>query len=111
MSRARHRKGGDRVSAIPTHHALIIAVGLPHPSMSGEGDKAKPRADRKARGGSTGGNWIAGAIKHPGALHKQLGVPTDEKIPAKKLAKATHSSNPTLRRRANLAKTLGKMHG
>ena len=33
-------------------------------------------------------NWIKGAIKHPGALHKELGVPEGKKIPAKKLAKA-----------------------
>lgn len=51
-------------------------------------------------------NWIAGAIKHPGALHKELHVPEGEKIPAKKLAKARHSDNPTLKRRANLAKTI-----
>jgi hypothetical protein len=54
--------------------------------------------------------WIKGAIKHPGALHRDLGVPQGEKIPAKKLAAATHSKNPTVRKRANLAKTLGKMH-
>lgn len=44
-----------------------------------------------------------------GALHRELGVPAGKKIPAKKLAKAEHSSNPTERKRANLAKTLGKM--
>jgi hypothetical protein len=57
-----------------------------------------------------GGNWIAGAIKHPGALHRALKVPVGEKIPAKKLAKAAHSDNPTMRRRANLAKTLKGLH-
>jgi hypothetical protein len=57
-----------------------------------------------------GHNWIKGAIKHPGALHKALGVPEGKKIPAKKMAKAAHSSNPTMRRRAALAKTLKKMH-
>jgi hypothetical protein len=56
-------------------------------------------------------NWIAGAIKHPGALHKSLGVPEGEKIPASKLAKAKRSSNPTTRRRANLASTLGRLRG
>lgn len=54
--------------------------------------------------------WIQGAIKHPGALHKSLGVPKGEKIPAEKLNKAAHSENPTLRKRAVLAKTLKKMH-
>lgn len=54
--------------------------------------------------------WIAEAIKHPGALHKSLHVPEGEKIPAKKLAKAAHSDNPTLARRARLAQTLKKIH-
>jgi len=54
--------------------------------------------------------WIQKAIKHPGALHRALHVPEGEKIPAKKLAKAAKSDNPTLARRANLAKTLGHMH-
>lgn len=55
-------------------------------------------------------NWIKSAIKHPGALHKSLGVPEGEKIPAKKLAKATHSENPTLAKRARLAETLKKLN-
>lgn len=50
--------------------------------------------------------WISKAIKHPGALHKELGVKQGEKIPAKKIEKASHSKNKTLARRANLAKTL-----
>lgn len=50
--------------------------------------------------------WIAKAIKHPGKLHRELGVPEGKKIPAKKLAKAEHSKNPTIRKEANLAKTL-----
>ena len=54
-------------------------------------------------------NWIKGAIEHPGALHRTLGVPEGEKIPASKLAAAKNSSNPTTRRRANLATTLKKM--
>lgn len=54
--------------------------------------------------------WIAGAIKSPGALHRDLGVPQGEKIPAKKLERATHSENPTIRKRANLAETLKGFH-
>jgi len=56
-------------------------------------------------------NWISGAIKRPGALHRALGVPQGTKIPAKKMSKALHSSNPRVRKEANLAKTLGKMRG
>lgn len=54
-------------------------------------------------------NFIKGAIKHPGALHKTLGVPKDEKIPEKKLEKAERSKNPLTRKRASLAKTLRKL--
>lgn len=54
--------------------------------------------------------WIQKAIKKPGALRKSLGVKAGEKIPASKLEKAAHSKNPTTRKRANLAKTLKKLH-
>lgn len=52
--------------------------------------------------------WIQKAIKHPGALHKELGVSMDKKIPAKKLNKAAKSGGK-LGKRARLAKTLGKL--
>lgn len=61
-------------------------------------------------GAATSGKWIQGAIKHPGALHRALNVPQGEKIPAKKLAAATHSENPVLRKRAALANTLKGLH-
>lgn len=54
--------------------------------------------------------FIANAIKHPGALHRHLGVPEGEKIPAEKLAAAQHSKNPTIRREASLAHTLSGFH-
>ena len=55
-------------------------------------------------------NWIKKAVsKHPGALHEELGVPAEKKIPAKKLAKAAKSKNPTLKKRAVLAETLKGM--
>ena len=54
--------------------------------------------------------WIKGAIKHPGKLHKELGVKQGEKIPAKKLAKAEKSKSPTIRKEAALAKTLRSFH-
>ena len=55
-------------------------------------------------------NWIAGATKNKGALHRHLGVPAGQKIPAAKLAKASHSSDITIRKEAGLAKTLKKLH-
>lgn len=51
------------------------------------------------------GGWIAGAIKKPGQLHKDLGVPQGQKIPAKKLAAAAGKGG-TLGKRARLAQTL-----
>lgn len=53
--------------------------------------------------------WISGAIKKPGALHKQMGVPEGKKIPAGKLAKAAKAGGK-LGKRARLAQTLKKMH-
>jgi hypothetical protein len=55
------------------------------------------------------GKWIQGAIKHPGALHRELGIPEGQKIPKSKIAKAAKAGG-TLGRRARLAETLGKMH-
>jgi hypothetical protein len=54
-------------------------------------------------------HWIQGAIKRPGALHRALGVPQGEKIGAKRIEKATHSSNERVAREAELAKTLSHM--
>lgn len=51
------------------------------------------------------GGWIKDAIKKPGALHKQLGVPEGKKIPAGKLAKAAKAPGK-LGQRARLAETL-----
>lgn len=53
--------------------------------------------------------WINKALSKKGSkgkLHKELGVKQGEKIPAKKLAKAEKSKNPTIKKEANLAKTL-----
>ncbi len=50
--------------------------------------------------------WIAKAIKHKGALHKELGVKKGMKIPESKIKKAEHSKNPMLKKRAVLAETL-----
>lgn len=50
-------------------------------------------------------NWIAGAIKKPGALRESLGVKKGEKIPAGKLAKAAKAPGK-MGQRARLAQTL-----
>lgn len=54
-------------------------------------------------------NWIAGATSNKGALHRKLGVPEGQKIPAAKMAAARNSSDPTERKEAALAGTLKKL--
>lgn len=63
-----------------------------------------------ASGGTVKDKWIAGAVKHPGCLHREMGIPAGKDIPEKKLAKAEHSDNPLLAKRARLARTLKSMH-
>ena len=53
-------------------------------------------------------NFIAGAIKKPGALRKSLGVKKGQKIPAKKLDAAAKKGGK-LGERARFAKTLSKL--
>jgi len=54
--------------------------------------------------------WIGKMKLKKGALRKELGVKGNKKIPAKKLAKAAKSKNPTLKKRAILAQNFKKMN-
>lgn len=92
--KGRKKAGGGHVDVYETHG------GTHHWS---DDDHSRAKGGRSSK-------WIQGAIKHPGALHKSLGVPEGEKIPAKKLNKAEHSDSPKLARRAALAKTLKGLH-
>lgn len=53
--------------------------------------------------------WIQKAIKHPGALRKQLGVKSGHTIPTNQLREAAKAPG-TLGRRARLALTLRSFH-
>lgn len=53
-------------------------------------------------------NFIQKAIKKPGQLHKDLGVPQGQKIPAGKLAAAAKKPGK-VGQRARFAQTLKKM--
>lgn len=55
-------------------------------------------------------HWIDEIGMKKGALHRELGIPVGQKIPAKELSKAASSSNPLLAKRARLAETLKAMH-
>ena len=54
-------------------------------------------------------NWIAGATKKKGALHKALGVPLGQKIAKSKIEKAKRTGSTKLKKEANLALTLEKL--
>jgi hypothetical protein len=51
------------------------------------------------------GNWIAGATKNKGGLHRSLGIPEGKKIPAAKV-KAAASKGGKVGKQARLAETL-----
>lgn len=50
-------------------------------------------------------NWIKGAVKKPGQLHKDLGVPQGKKIPAAKINAAAKKPGK-VGQRARSAKTM-----
>lgn len=69
----------------------------------------KQQSTKGLKSGGKAEKWIQGAIKKPGALHKQLGVAEDKKIPAKKLEEASEKGGK-LGKRARLAQTLRGIH-
>lgn len=74
----------------------------------GDGPKGEdPDRGCYAKGGKV--KWIQGL--HKGALHRALHVPEGEKIPEKKMEKASHSENPRIRKMVSTAKTLKKIRG
>jgi hypothetical protein len=56
-----------------------------------------------------GKNWIAGATKNKGGLHRSLGIPAGQKIPAKKINAAAKKGGK-VGAQARLAKTLKGLH-
>lgn len=53
-------------------------------------------------------NWIAGAIRKPGALHLSLGVPKGKKIPVEAIRAAAKRSGK-VGRQARAAETLARL--
>ena len=128
------RKAGGRTGKAGGGSWLNKLVGGPKPtsdiSQVGKGTTSSYSAEDKARlaerlrgeeptgsaeeaaetsgrtGDKRGGrNWIKGAIKKPGALRQQLGVPKGQNIPSGKLAAAAKAPGK-LGQRARLAQTL-----
>ena len=84
----------------------VNAPRRPRNSMVAE--PKQPEDAKKYRFAKGGKNWIAGAVKKPGALRKELGVKGDKPIPAKKLAAAAKKPGK-LGKRARLAETFKAM--
>lgn len=85
-------------------------MGALAPSKMPDGKKKARRDDTDFTQYAGGGkvatkNWIAGAVKKPGALRDSLGVKGDKPIPAGKLAKAAKAPGK-MGQRARLAQTL-----
>jgi len=54
-------------------------------------------------------NWIAKAIKHPGALRKSMGLKKNESMSMEMAEHAAKSGGKKTRKRAMLAQTLMRM--
>lgn len=93
---AHHKKMHD-------HHKKMMHESMKHKDSQKPEDKAERKEHREKKT-----NFIASAIKHPGALRKELHVKKGHKIPVKKLEKATHAKGKE-GQRARLAMTLRKM--
>jgi hypothetical protein len=53
-------------------------------------------------------HWMEHMHMKKGALHQKLGVAPGQKIPAKKMAAAEHSSDPAEKKEASLAATFAR---
>ena len=54
-------------------------------------------------------NWVAGAVKNKGGLHRSLGVPEGKKIPPYLIAEAAKRKG-RVGRQARLAQTLSHLN-
>lgn len=70
--------------------------------MGAAGKGSKPAAGPSG----TRNDFIKKAIRHVGSLHRALGVPTDQTIPAAKMAAAAASGSPDVKKKVELAKVL-----
>jgi hypothetical protein len=77
--------------------------------LNGFGEALEKIAKKKKKKKKGGKKWIAKAIKKPGALHEQLGVPKGKKIPKSKIKKAEKAKGK-LGKRARLAATLSGLN-
>ena len=85
---------------------------LPIQAQGGPARNTEPGAgisnqDPQLADGGEPKKWVQGAIKKPGQLHRDLGVPEGEKIPKSKI-KAAEKGGGKVAKRAQLADTMSK---
>ena len=100
---------GHKIPAKKLHKAAEAGGVLGRRARFAEELESFHHAEGGPVGYADGGHFIARAIKHPGALHRELHVPLGQKIPAKKLERASHAGGK-LGERARFAETLKGMH-
>lgn len=101
--KSHHKEKAAHHKKMMDHH-MKMHKGLKHKDVQTAEDKHERKEHREKKT-----NFIAGAIKHPGALHKELHVKKGHKIPVKKLEKASHAKGKE-GQRARLAITLRKIN-
>lgn len=101
MAGARQALGGLAAAA-----QRARTMRMPAATMSPVAGSPPPMAPTRVPGMKKGGKFIQGMHMEHGALHRQLGIPEGEKIPAERLEKAAHSDNPLLAKRARTAEML-----
>lgn len=106
LARAR-RPGGMKDGGKASHSDAAMDRKL----IREEYDKIEREEDMREEGEDMArGGWIKGAIKKPGQLHRDLGVPQGQKIPKAKIAAAAKKPGK-VGQRARLAQTLSKFAG
>jgi hypothetical protein len=73
-----------------------VNIGSQFPDLNGATALPALRSNMKSK--------IKIKPSHKGLLHRDLGVPQGEKIPAGRLEQALRSASPAVRKRANFAK-------
>ncbi len=81
-----------------------VAAPIPSPGRSG----VPPQTANEIPGAAHGGRAKFNPGGHKGKLHRELGIPEGEKIPASRLEAATHSRDREIRNDAIRAETMKK---
>lgn len=107
-------EGGTTVVMQKTNSRIIhlYAEVTPDGSVNGQPIQVflKSIPMREAGYVREGGNWIKGAIKHPGALKAKDPTPGDDKLTGKDLDTLEKGGNARTKKQVNLARTLKKLH-